>query len=69
MESKLQRDKKASEKKMAKKDYNAATKINAYQDDENFAEEISLKRIDNLSAEYQLLNFGITSASILFKEI
>ena len=54
---------------MAKKDYTAATKMNAYQDDENFAEEISLKRIDNLSAEYQLLNFGITSASILFKEI
>ena len=54
---------------MAKKDYNAATKMNAYQDDENLAEDISLKRIDNLSSEYQLLNFGITSASILFKEI
>ena len=42
---------------------------NAYDEVENFAEELSIKRIDNLSQEYQLLNFGITSAAILFKEI
>ena len=42
---------------------------NAYDEEENFAEELSIKRIDNLSQEYQLLNFGITSAAILFKEI
>lgn len=63
------KDKKASEKKMAKKGYTQATKMNAYDEDENFAEELSIRRIDNISAEYQLLNFGITSASILFKEI
>lgn len=54
---------------MAKKELSKAAKGNAYQDDENFAEEISLKRIENLSSEYQLLYFGITSSSILFKEI
>ena len=68
VESKLQKDKKVSEKKMAKKNTDPKQK-NAYDEDENFAEELSIRRIDNLSAEYQLLNFGITSASILFKEI
>jgi hypothetical protein len=37
---------------MAKKELSQAAKGNAYQDDENFAEEISLKRMENLSAEY-----------------
>lgn len=52
VEKKLQHDKKTSEKKMAKKELSQAAKGNAYQDDENFAEEISLKRMENLSAEY-----------------
>ena len=52
-----------------KNNYTQAASRNAYDEEENFAEELSIKRIDNLSQEYQLLHFGITSASILFKEI
>jgi hypothetical protein len=68
VEAKLQKDRKVSEKKMAKKVKDPKQK-NTYDEDENFAEELSIRRIDAMSAEYQLLNFGITSASILFKEI
>ena len=46
------KDKKASEKKMANKGYTQVTKGNAYDEDENFAEELSIRRVDGLLAEY-----------------
>lgn len=69
VEAKLKKDRKVSEVKMAKKKVTEMASKSAYEEDENFAEELSIKRIENLSQEYQLLHFGITSASILFKEI
>ena len=53
VDRKYRRDKKESQKKMEKqKILSQNTKKSAFDEDENFAEELSIRRIDAMSAEY-----------------
>lgn len=38
-------------------------------ENEAYEEEISIKRIENMRKEYNMLQFNITASAILFKEI
>lgn len=65
MQAKLARDEKNAEEKKKELKIKSASGY----EDVNFEEEFSLKRLDMLKREYQMLNFCITASSILFKEI
>ena len=69
MEVKLQKDIEETKSKQKTVSYSGTTQ-NAYDDNDNYEEEqLSIKDKENKLQEYSLMNFGITSASILFKEI
>jgi hypothetical protein len=42
---------------------------NRVHDEENFEEEMSMKRIENQMKEFDLLNYCFSASLILFKEI
>ena len=69
IEAKLRQDIKVTKSKKKAVQYQGTTQ-NAYDETDNFEEEqLSIKDKENKLMEYSLLNYGITSASILFKEI
>ena len=69
IEAKLKRDIEETKNKKKTVTYTGTTQ-NAYDDTDNFEEEqLSIKDKENKLMEYNLLNYGITFAAILFKEI
>lgn len=69
MEAKLKKDVEDTKGKQKTVTY-SGTNQNAYDDTDNFEEEqLSIKDKEHKLMEYSLLNFGITSATILFTEI
>ena len=69
IDAKLRKDVEETKNKKKVVTYTGTTQ-NAYDDTDNFEEEqLSIKDKENKLMEYSLLNYGITSASILFTEI
>ena len=71
VENKLNSDKANIEAKQKKvnPDLKKLKNVNNLYDDDNFEEKLSAQNIDNTLQESKLLNYSITAASILFKEI
>jgi hypothetical protein len=60
--------KNAEDKRTKKVDKNQGFEFIDYEN-EAYEEEISIKRIENMRKEYNMLQFNITASAILFKEI
>ena len=71
VENKLNSDKASIEAKQKKvnPDLKKLKNVNNLYDDDNFEEKLSAQNIDNTLQESKLLNYSITAAYILFKEI